>query len=133
MPEPLEGVRIVDLSRYIAGPLCAQILGDMGAEVIKVEPPDGEDGRIGLPIYESYSLYFASYNRNKLGVTLNLRTEKGKHLLRQMVERADVLVQNFRPGTMERMGLGNSHLAEINPGVDNGQHWRASNPLTPVR
>lgn len=115
MPGPLSGVRVIDLSRYIAGPLCAQHLGDLGAEVVKVEPLTGEAGRASFPVYEGFSLYFANFNRNKLGATLNLRSERGKQLLRELVACSDVLVQNFRAGVMEEMGMAYHQLAEINP------------------
>ena len=115
MASPLEGIRVIDLSRYIAGPLCGQLLGDFGAEVIKVESPKGEEGRSAFPLYEGFSLYFANFNRNKLGVSLNLRTPKGKELLRELVAHADVLLQNFRVGVMEEMGCSWQALAQINP------------------
>lgn len=112
---PLEGIRVIDLSRYIAGPLCAQLLGDMGAEVIKVESPQGDEARLSFPRYEGFSLYFANFNRNKRGATLNLRTDKGKELLRELVACSDVLVQNYRVGVMEEMGMAYPDLARINP------------------
>ena len=115
MTNPLEGIRVIDLSRYIAGPLCAQLLGDLGAEVIKVESPQGDDARLSFPRYEGFSLYFASFNRNKRGATLNLRTDKGKELLRELVACSDVLVQNYRVGVMEEMGMAYPDLARINP------------------
>jgi crotonobetainyl-CoA:carnitine CoA-transferase CaiB-like acyl-CoA transferase len=115
MTAPLDGIRVIDLSRYIAGPLCAQLLGDLGAEVIKVEAPRGEEGRLAFPLYEGFSLYFANFNRNKRGATLNLRTDQGKALLRELVARSDVLVQNYRVGVMEEMGMAYPELAKLNP------------------
>ena len=115
MTPPLDGIRVIDLSRYIAGPLCAQLLGDLGAEVLKVESPRGEEGRLAFPLHEGFSLYFANFNRNKRGATLNLRTAQGKTLLRELVAQADVLVQNFRVGVLEEMGLGYPALATLNP------------------
>mgnify|MGYP001616244607 CR=1 FL=1 len=115
MTAPLDGIRVIDLSRYIAGPLCAQLLGDLGAEVIKVEAPRGEEGRLAFPLYEGFSLYFANFNRNKRGATLNLRTDKGKALLRELVARSDVLVQNYRVGVMEEMGMAYPALVKLNP------------------
>jgi crotonobetainyl-CoA:carnitine CoA-transferase CaiB-like acyl-CoA transferase len=115
MTAPLDGIRVIDLSRYIAGPLCTQLLGDLGAEVLKVESPRGEEGRLAFPLHEGFSLYFANFNRNKRGATLNLRTDQGKALLRELVARSDVLVQNYRVGVMEEMGLAYPELAKLNP------------------
>jgi len=115
MTSPLDGIRVIDLSRYIAGPLCTQLLGDLGAEVLKVESPRGEEGRLAFPLHEGFSLYFANFNRNKRGATLNLRTDQGKALFRELVAGADVLVQNYRVGVMEEMGMAYSELAKLNP------------------
>ena len=115
MTSPLDGIRVIDLSRYIAGPLCTQLLGDLGAEVLKVEAPRGEEGRLAFPLHEGFSLYFANFNRNKRGATLNLRTDQGKALFRELVAGADVLVQNYRVGVMEEMGMAYSELAKLNP------------------
>jgi crotonobetainyl-CoA:carnitine CoA-transferase CaiB-like acyl-CoA transferase len=115
MANPLEGIRVIDLSRYISGPLCAQLLGDIGAEVIKVESPKGDEARMSFPRHEGFSLYFANFNRNKRGATLNLRTDKGRELLRELVAASDVLVQNYRVGVMEEMGMGYADLAKVNP------------------
>jgi crotonobetainyl-CoA:carnitine CoA-transferase CaiB-like acyl-CoA transferase len=115
MTSPLDGIRVIDLSRYIAGPLCTQLLGDLGAEVLKVEAPRGEEGRLAFPLHEGFSLYFANFNRNKRGATLNLRTDQGKALLRELVACSDVLVQNYRVGVMEEMGMAYPELAKLNP------------------
>lgn len=102
----LQGVRVVDLSRFIAGPYCAMLLGDMGADVIKVEPPGrGENSRGFGPFVEGESLYTMVFNRNKRSLTLDLRSERGKEILRDMLRTADVLVENFVPGTLEKMGF----------------------------
>ncbi len=106
---------MIDLSRYIAGPLCAQMLGDLGAEVIKVESPKGDEARMSFPRHEGFSLYFANFNRNKRGATLNLRTKKGKEILHNLLTCSDVLVQNYRVGVMEEMGMAYPDLARINP------------------
>jgi crotonobetainyl-CoA:carnitine CoA-transferase CaiB-like acyl-CoA transferase len=113
-PGPLEGVRVLDLSRFIAGPLCAQILGDMGAEVIKVERPGGEDARAQGPTHRAASLYAMAYNRNKLGVTLDTRHPAASSILGRLVEVSDVLVENYRPGTLETIGLGVDRRAAAN-------------------
>ena len=106
--QPLEGVRVVDLSRALAGPYCAMLLGDLGAEVIKVEEPGvGDDSRHwGPPFQGGESAYFLSCNRNKRGVALNLKSEVGREALWRLIEGADVLIENFRPGLMERLGFG---------------------------
>ena len=116
-PGVLDGYRVLDLSRFIAGPLCAQMLGDMGAEVIKVERPSGEDARKHEPFYRGESVYTMMYNRNKHGVTLDTRHPDAAALLDDLVRRSDVVVENYRPGTMERMGLGYGRLRELRPDV----------------
>lgn len=114
---PLSGVRVLDLSRFIAGPLCCQILGDMGAEVIKVERPTGEDARKHAPFYKGQSIYTMVFNRNKYGATLNTRHPQGLALLERLVTLSDVVVENYRPGTMTSMGLSYERLQEIKPGI----------------
>lgn len=114
-PGALTGLRVLDLSRFIAGPLCAQILGDMGAEVIKVERPGGEDARSFPPIIRGESLYVMAYNRNKLGATLDTRHPSALSLLEKLVSKSDVLVENYRPGTLTKMGLTPERLEELNP------------------
>ena len=115
----LQGVRVLDLSRALAGPYCTMMLGDMGAEIIKVEMPKvGDEARhYGPPFQEVESSYFLSVNRNKRSMTLNLKSDRGKEILRELVKRSDVLVENFRPGTMEDLGLGYESLREIQPGL----------------
>jgi crotonobetainyl-CoA:carnitine CoA-transferase CaiB-like acyl-CoA transferase len=112
---PLAGLRVLDLSRFIAGPLCAQILGDMGAEVIKVERPGGEDARAQGPRVRGESLYAMAFNRNKLGITLDTRHPAAPPLLRRLLAISDVLVENYRPGTLETMGLDEAQRSEIKP------------------
>ena len=116
---PLSDVRVVDLSRVLAGPYCTMMLGDLGAEVIKIEVPGrGDDSRQwGPPYAGGESAYYLCTNRNKKGLTLNLKTEEGKAILRALVQRSDVLVENFRVGTMERWGLGYDELKQMNPGL----------------
>lgn len=117
MSGPLEGVRVLDLSRFIAGPLCCQLLGDMGAEVIKVERPGGEDARHHAPFLHGESVYTMMYNRNKYGITLDTRHERAGPLLEGLIKASDVLVENFRPGTLEAMGFGYERLRELNPSL----------------
>lgn len=112
----LEGVRVVDLSRFIAGPYCAMLLGDMGADVVKVEPPGrGENSRAFGPFVEGESLYTMVFNRNKRSLTCDLRSDEGKELLRGLLRTADVLVENFVPGTLEKMGFDQATLQALNP------------------
>jgi CoA:oxalate CoA-transferase len=112
----LEGIRVIDLTRVISGPFCTQILGDHGAEVIKVEPPGrGDIVRSQGNIVNGFSWYFAQFNRNKRSLTLDLRSEAGKALLSRLLEKADVLVENFRPGVMAKMGLEDETLRERYP------------------
>ncbi|MGY1727450.1 CaiB/BaiF CoA transferase family protein [Geodermatophilus sp. SYSU D01062] len=122
MTGPLDGVLVVDLTRALAGPHAAMMLGDLGARVIKVENPGGGDDTRGWgPPFvqpeagERESTYFLSANRNKESITLDLKDEADKELLRELVRRADVLMENFRPGTLERLGFGTAVLAELNP------------------
>ncbi|MGY1795009.1 CaiB/BaiF CoA transferase family protein [Geodermatophilus sp. SYSU D00525] len=122
MTGPLDGVLVVDLTRALAGPHAAMMLGDLGARVIKVENPGGGDDTRGWgPPFvqpeqgDRESTYFLSANRNKESVTLDLKDEGDKELLRELVRRADVLMENFRPGTLERLGFGTAVLAELNP------------------
>ena len=113
--KPLEGIRVLDLSRYISGPYCAQLLGDMGADVIKIETPKGEFVRGFEPSVNGTSFYFMVFNRNKRGVSIDMRSEKGKQILHDLIRSADVLIQNFRPGTLEKMGIGWETLQALNP------------------
>ncbi|ALX65966.1 CaiB/BaiF CoA transferase family protein [Microbacterium sp. XT11] len=119
-PGALAGVTVIDLSRVLAGPYAAQMLADLGATVIKVENPRDPDVSRGFPPYltdgeEEFSAYYAQYNRGKLGVGIDLATPEGKEVLKDLVRGADVLVENFRPGTMEKLGVGYEVLREINP------------------
>jgi len=113
---PLAGVRVLDLTRVLAGPFCAMMLGDMGAEVIKVEEPGkGDDTRSWPPFVGGESTYFMSVNRSKKSITLNLKSPDGGEILRKLVKKSDVLLENFRPGTMDKLGFGYRALARLNP------------------
>jgi crotonobetainyl-CoA:carnitine CoA-transferase CaiB-like acyl-CoA transferase len=105
---PLEGIRILDLTRVLSGPYCTMLLGDLGAEVIKVErPSEGDDTRAFAPPFQGdQAAYFLSINRNKKSITLDMKSERGKEILWRLVDLSDVLVENFRPGAMERLGFG---------------------------
>ncbi|WP_432403292.1 CaiB/BaiF CoA transferase family protein [Wukongibacter sp. M2B1] len=114
----LEGIKVLDLTRVLAGPYCTMILGDMGAEIIKVErPKTGDDSRAFGPFINEESAYFMSINRNKKSITINLKKEKGKNILKELVKDSDIIVENFKPGTMEKLGLEYEALKEINPGI----------------
>jgi crotonobetainyl-CoA:carnitine CoA-transferase CaiB-like acyl-CoA transferase len=108
MPAALEGIRVLDLTQIMAGPFCAMLLADLGAEVIKIENPRGGDDsrRMAPPYYNGESAAFMAMNRNKYGIAVDIRTPVGKQVLWRFIESADVLVENFRPGTMARLGFG---------------------------
>jgi len=112
----LGDVRVLDLTRVIAGPFCTTLLGDLGAEVIKVELPGrGDDARYGYPKIKDVPVMFLAMNRNKKGITLDVRKPEGKALLRRLVTRCDILVENFSPGTMDDWGVGYESLRDLNP------------------
>jgi len=118
----LENLTVLDLTRVLAGPFCTMMLADMGANVIKIEVPEVGDDTRGYPPFreknlngQRESLYYANMNRNKKGVTLNLKTPEGKEIFKRLAERADIVVENYRPGVMDKLGLGYDVLKEINP------------------
>lgn len=112
---PLAGIKIIDLTRILSGPFCTMTLADLGAEVIKIESPQGDDTRQwGPPFIKNESAYFLSVNRNKKSVVLNLKDPKGKEILLKMVEEADVVVENFRPGTLKKLGIDYDILKQHN-------------------
>jgi len=115
----LQNIRIVDLTQHLAGPFCTMLLADMGAEVIKIEPPWGDASRTSpqYPEIKGQNTYFMFANRNKKSVVLNLKSEKGIEILKKLVEISDVVVENFRPGVMDRLGIGYEVLREVNPGI----------------
>jgi crotonobetainyl-CoA:carnitine CoA-transferase CaiB-like acyl-CoA transferase len=118
---PLAGIRVLDLTRVLSGPFCTMLLGDLGADIIKVETPGEGDtvrhqgaGRDGL------SWYFANYNRNKLAITLNLRSEEGRDILARLIAKSDVLMDNYRPGVLDAMGFTDERLRALNPRLVRG-------------
>ena len=122
MAGPLKGIKVIDMSRYIAGPQCCMLLADMGADVIKVERRGrGEDSRELIPFKENgdsrVSLYYTQYNKNKKSLALDLYSDEAKEIITKLLEQADVLVENFRPGTLAKMGFTKERLQEINPGL----------------
>ena len=114
---PLEGIRVLDLGRYQAGPRCALMFARMGAEVIKVESVRGDESRDNGPRVRGQSAYWVQYNSGKKSLAINLRTEKGKDVLRDLVKVSDIFLQNFRPGTIDIMGFGYDKLKELNPKI----------------
>jgi crotonobetainyl-CoA:carnitine CoA-transferase CaiB-like acyl-CoA transferase len=112
---PLRGLRVLDFTRVLAGPLCTMLLGDMGADVIKVEDPRyGDDTRAWAPFVDGWSTYFLTVNRNKRSVAVDLKSAAGAALIDDLIRTSDVLVENFRPGTLERLGFGQARAREIN-------------------
>ncbi len=119
MTKPLDHIKILDLSRTLAGPFCTMLLGDMGADIVKVEQPvkGDESRRFTPPTWDGESTYFLASNRNKRSVTLNLKTEEGRNIVLELAREADVVVENFRTGTMEKLGLDYETLREVNPRI----------------
>ena len=118
MPGPLEGIRILDLSWVLAGPFCTMNLSDLGAEVIKLERPNvGDLARGNAPFIDGESSYFMSINRGKKSITIDLQTEKGKELFLKLMQKVDVIIENFVPGTMKRLGLDYDTVKEYNPRI----------------
>lgn len=114
----LEGVKVLDLTRVLAGPYCGMIFADMGAEVIKLEVPGkGDDSRRYVPQVNGESAYYMNLNRNKKGITLNLKDPKGKEIFLELVKNVDILIENFRPGTMKKLGLDYEELRKVNPAL----------------
>ncbi len=117
-PLPLAGVRVLDLSRLLPGGIASQMLGDLGADVIKVEEPGlGDYGRFMPPLVNGMSLYFLAMNRNKRSIALNLKTEPGREVFKRLAREADVILESFRPGVLERLSVGYPHLRKINPRI----------------
>jgi len=115
-PDALLGIRVLDLSRVLAGPFLTMLLADMGAEIIKLEIPGrGDDAREFPPFLDGQSMYYINLNRGKKSITLNLKHPEGKRVFIELVKKSDVLLENFRPGTMERLGLGYEEMKKVNP------------------
>lgn len=113
----LEGIKVLDFSHFIAGPLCSQILSDHGAEVIKVEALSGELARESIPFYKEKSIYFASMNRNKKSLAIDMKTVEGKDVIKQLIKNTDILVTNFSAGVPEKLGFDYETISKINPKI----------------
>ena len=114
-PTPLSGIRILDFSRVLAGPHCGRMLVDLGAEVVKIEPPEGDMTRQSAPRLHSMALYFAQQNCGKRNVSLDVTQPAGRDIARALAARADVVLENFRPGVMKKLGLSYADLSATNP------------------
>jgi crotonobetainyl-CoA:carnitine CoA-transferase CaiB-like acyl-CoA transferase len=116
--QPLTGIRVLDLSRVLAGPYCTMVLGDLGADVIKVESPEGDETRgWGPPFVEGESAYYLCVNRNKRSLVLDFKTDEGRRVIHELIKRGDILVENFRPGTLSRFSLDYGTASAINPNL----------------
>ena len=113
----LSGVRVLDLTRVLSGPFCTALLGDLGADILKVEAPEGDSIRGQGAIRDGLSSYFAQFNRNKRSLRLDLRKPEGREVLTRLIRQSDVLVENFRPGVLARMGFSNARLLELRPSL----------------
>ena len=112
---PLTGLKILDLTRVVSGPFCTMLLADLGAEVIKIESPEGDPSRVTGIIGAGENPYFVNLNRNKRAITVDMKKSEGKEIIRRLVKKSDILVENFRPGVMDRLGLAYQALSELNP------------------
>jgi CoA:oxalate CoA-transferase len=117
MTSPLDGIKVIDFTRVLAGPHCSKTLRDLGADVIKIEPPAGDVGRAGQPIVGDMSLYFTQQNAGKRNLSLDLNWPEARAIVSDLCRDADVIVENFRPGTLARFSLGYDDVAAINPDI----------------
>src|SRR6056297_3436476 len=118
MELPLENIKILDLTRVLAGPYCTMVLADLGAEVIKVEKPGtGDDSRAFGPYINEESAYFMSLNRSKKSITVNLKSKEGINIIKELCKKVDVVIENFKPGTMDKLGIGYKDLKKVNPNI----------------
>lgn len=129
----LSGMKVLDLSRVLAAPYCGMMLADLGAEVIKIERPGkGDDARSNFPIVNGESAYYMNLNRNKRGIVLNLKSQAGKEVFRKLVAQSDVVLENYRPGVMDRLGLGYAATTP-SPAAPSSRCCPWVFPATPVR
>jgi crotonobetainyl-CoA:carnitine CoA-transferase CaiB-like acyl-CoA transferase len=114
---PCTGLRVIEFATMVSGPFCGQMLADLGAEVIKLEPPEGDGLRAVQPDHKGLSALFVHYNRGKKSICIDLKSEQGAEVVRELVRSADVVLENFRPGVMDRLGMGYEAFKELNPGL----------------
>src|SRR3954469_23716428 len=117
MPQPLAGIRVIELANFIAGPLCGTLLADMGADVIKVEPPKGDMGRAMPPQRARESVSFVALNRNKRSLVLDLKRDAAREILLKLAGTSDVFLEAYRPGALEKLGLGAEQVRAVNPRI----------------
>ena len=118
MPSALEKIKVVDLTRTLAGPFCTMMLGDMGADVVKIEEPEkGDETRGWTPFWNGESTQFVSFNRNKRSLSLNLKEQEGINIIQSLAKNADVMIESFRAGALDRMGLGYQEIKKIKPDI----------------
>ena len=137
---PLKGLRVIDFTRVLAGPHCTKTLRDLGAEVIKIEPPAGDIGRVGLPLVGDIGLYYVQQNAGKRNLSIDLNWAEAREIVTELCRSADIIVENFRPGTLARFGLGYSHVQAINPrviyaslsGYGQATSWRSRPAFAPT-
>jgi CoA:oxalate CoA-transferase len=140
MPAPLEGLRVIDFTRVLAGPHCTKALRDLGADVVKIEPPSGDIGRVGLPIVGNMGLYYVQQNAGKRNVSLDLNYPEAREIVTEMCSHADIIVENFRPGTLARFNLGYEDIRKHNPrviyvslsGYGQSTSWRSRPAFAPT-
>ena len=117
MAKPLAGVRVIELANFIAGPLAGTLLADMGADVVKVEPPQGDMGRATPPIRDGESVSFVALNRNKRSLVLDLKRPQAIEILLKLARISDVVLEAYRPGALDKLGLGAAHVKAVNPRI----------------
>src|SRR5882672_9792699 len=117
MPKPLEGIRVIELANFIAGPLCGTLLADMGADVVKIEPPGGDMSRATPPIRNGESVSFTALNRNKRSLVLDLKSPQAQDIMRKLAAKSDVFVEAYRPGALDKLGLGAADVKAVNPKI----------------
>ena len=117
MNAPLQGLRVIDFTRVLAGPHCTKILRDLGADVTKIEPPTGDAGRAGVPHINNMSVYYTQQNAGKRNISIDLNYPEAREIVKDLCRDVDVIVKNFRPGTLARFGLGFEQVREFNPNI----------------
>src|SRR5690349_4537199 len=117
MAKPLDGIRVIELANFIAGPLAGTLLADMGADVVKIEPPQGDMGRAMPPLTNDESVSFVALNRNKRSLVLDLKRDEAREIVLKLAAASDVFLEAYRPGALEKLGLGPQHVRAVNPRI----------------